>query len=112
AAADGSSSRELVRLDANRFPAGPFVQPRWSPDGRSLAVSQLTLQLGIPTVLAVIDVESGAVQRVDLPTRAGVWRGALAWAGADQIVCSQPESVVGQQTAPTSSIVLMDLRTQ
>ena len=112
AAADGSSSRELVRLDANRFPAGPFVQPRWSPDGRSLAVSQLTLQLGIPTVLAVIDVESGGVQRVDLPTRAGVWRGALAWAGADQIVCSQPESVVGQQTAPTSSIVLMDLRTQ
>jgi Tol biopolymer transport system component len=109
AAADGSSVRELVRLDGSHFPAGPFVSPRWSPDGRSLAATQSTLQLGDPTMIAIIDVESGALRRVDPPTGAGVWRGGLAWAGPDQLVCAQPESVVGQQTGTSSSVVLMDI---
>jgi eukaryotic-like serine/threonine-protein kinase len=110
-AADGSNMRELARLDVSRFPAGPFIDPRWSPDGRWLAATQLTLQLGDPRVIALVDAETGEVRSLEPPTSAGVWRGALAWADRDQIVCAQPESVVGEQTGTTSSVVLMDVRT-
>jgi eukaryotic-like serine/threonine-protein kinase len=109
AAADGSNVRELARMDGKEFAAGAFVEPRWSPDGRWLAATQSTLQLGEPTVIGLIDTETGAVRRVAPPTAAGVWRGALAWTRRDVVVCAQPESVVGQQTGTSARVVLMDL---
>jgi len=36
-----------------------------------------------------------------------VWRGGLAWAGPDELLCSQPESVAGAQTATSSRITLL-----
>ncbi len=109
AAADGSSARELARLDRNTFAAGAFVHPRWSPDGRWVAATQSTLQLGEPTAMALLDVESGEVRRLTPPSDAGVWRGGLVWSGPDKIVCVQPESVVGQQSGTASRIVLSNV---
>ena len=109
AAADGSSVRELARLDGTRFAAGAFVEPRWSPNGRYLAATQSTLQLGEPTVIALVDAENGQVQALPPPSDAGVWRGGLVWSGDDGVLCAQPESVVGQQTGTSSRIVHLDL---
>ena len=111
AAPDGSDVRELARLDAGAYPAGAFVAPRWSPDGRWLAATQSTLQLGEPTIVALIDATSGDVRTLEPPSAAGVWRGGLAWNGPDQVVCAEPESVVGQQTGTSSRVLLWDLGT-
>jgi len=110
-APDGSDVRELARLDVGAFPAGAFVCPRWSPDGRWLAATQSTLQLGEPTAVAVIDVRTGKTRRLDPPSAAGVWRGALAWSGPDEVVFAEPESVVAQQTGTSSRVLLWDLST-
>ena len=109
AAPDGSDLRELARLDGDAYPAGAFVCPRWSPDGKWLAATQSTLQLGEPTVVALIDATSGRVRTLQPPSDAGVWRGGLAWTGPDQVVCAEPESVVGQQTGTSSRVILWDL---
>jgi Tol biopolymer transport system component len=110
-APDGSDLRQLARLDADAYPAGAFVCPRWSPDGRWLAATQSTLQLGEPTIVALIDAESGQVRQVQPPTAAGVWRGGLAWTGNHEVVFAEPESVVGQQTGTSSRVLLWNLTT-
>jgi len=110
AEADGSGARELARLDGRQFVRGAFVHPRWSPDGRSLATTQSTLQLGEPTVIALVDVASGSVRALPPPSDAGVWRGGLAWADDAHLLCAQPESVVGQQTGTSSRLVLFEPR--
>ena len=107
---DGSGARELARLDGERFVRGAFVHPRWSPDGRTIAATQATLQLGEPTVMALVDVATGVVRGVAPPSEAGVWRGGLAWAGNARLLCAQPESVVGQQTGTSSRLVLFEPR--
>lgn len=43
------------------------------------------------------------------PGGAGVARGGIAWAGSDQLVCSQPESVAGQQTSTSSRVVALQV---
>jgi len=109
AQADGTAARELLRFDASALPGGAFIEPRWSPDGRRIAVTQSTLQLGEPTVIGIVDAQTGAIERVPPPGGAGVWRGSLAWVAADTIACAQPESVVGQQTGTSSSVALLEL---
>jgi len=111
AATDGSNVRQLARLDGSRFPTGAFVGPRWSPDGRWLAATQSTLQLGEPTVIGILDAATGQMRRLTQPGPAGAWRGALAWVGPDQIAYAEPESVVGQQTGTSSRVVLWNLTT-
>ncbi|HET9316833.1 MAG TPA: hypothetical protein VFQ51_14665, partial [Vicinamibacteria bacterium] len=104
AGADGGSPRVLATLPPGPFVGSAFVLPRWSPDGRYLAATQSTQQLGEPTTLVLIETETGRVQRLPPPTEAGVWRGGLAWISADELLCSQPESVVGQQTGAGSTL--------
>ncbi len=104
AGADGSSPRDLASLPPGPFVGSAFVLPRWSPDGRYLAATQSTQQLGQPTTLMLVEVETGRVQALPPPTEAGVWRGGLAWISADEVLCSQPESVVGQQTGAGSTL--------
>jgi Tol biopolymer transport system component len=104
AAADGSRLRELARL-----PSGAFVHPRWSPDGRTVAATQSPLQLGEPTVIALVGADDGQVRLLPPPGGTSVWPGGLAWAGNDRILCSQPESVVGAQTGIGSRIVALEL---
>jgi serine/threonine protein kinase/Tol biopolymer transport system component len=105
--ADGGSPRELGRVGGSASLEGAFVQPRWSPDGRHLAATESTLQLGEPSVIALLDAESGRVRRLPPPGRSGVWPGGLAWAGPDELLCAEPESVVGLQTGSSSRLVLL-----
>jgi Tol biopolymer transport system component len=107
--ADGSNVRELARLDGGSFEGGAFVHPRWSPDGRTLLATESPLQLGAPTVLALLDARTGGLRLVPPPSEAGVWPGGAAWVGPDRVVCTQPESVVGQQSGTSSRVVLLDL---
>jgi Tol biopolymer transport system component len=111
ASADGAAIRDLVRLDPRAHPGGAFVMPRWSPDGRTVAVTQSTLQIGEPTVVGLIDVASGAVRALPPPGGATLFRGALAWAGPDRVVVAQPDATTGLQTAATSRVVLWELAT-
>jgi Tol biopolymer transport system component len=104
ASADGGSPRDLATLPAGPFVGSAFVLPRWSPDGRYLAATQSTQQLGQPTTIVLIEVATGRLLALPPPTSAGVWRGGLAWIAADEILCSQPESVVGQQTGAGSTL--------
>jgi serine/threonine protein kinase len=101
---DGSGVRELARLEG-----GAFVHPRWSADGRTLAVSETSLQLGEPTVIALIDAHSGNVRTLPSPGNLGIWPGGLAWGGPDEILCSQPESIVGPQTGIGSRVVALNV---
>jgi len=109
ASADGGSPRALATLPSGPFVGSAFVLPRWSPDGRYLAGTQSTQQLGQPTVVVLIDTTSGRLTPLPPPTEAGVWRGGLAWVSATEILCSQPESVVGQQTGAGSTLARMQI---
>ncbi|HET8647719.1 MAG TPA: hypothetical protein VFO85_19630, partial [Vicinamibacteria bacterium] len=52
---------------------------------------------------------TGAVTRLEAAGGTGVWRGALVWTGQDEVVCAQPESVVGQQTGTGARLVRLEL---
>jgi serine/threonine protein kinase len=102
---DGGRVREL-----NRFPGRALVHPRWSPDGKTLALSQNPLQVGEPTRIALVDPQTGAVRWLTPAVTAGISPGSLVWAGARKVAYSQPESVVGVQTGTSSRIILQDVR--
>ncbi len=104
AAEDGSNVRELARFDA-----GAFVHPRWSPSGRTIALTESRLQLGAPSVIALVDADTGVVRSLPQPGVGGVWPAGLVWAGERELLCAQPDSVVGQQTSTSSRIVALDL---
>ena len=101
---DGGRVREL-----NRFPDSALVHPRWSPDGRTVALGQNPLQAGEPTRIALVDAETGAVRRM-APTEVGISWGGLVWTGAHKVAYAQPESAVGVQTGTSSRIVVQDVR--
>jgi eukaryotic-like serine/threonine-protein kinase len=107
AASDGSEIRELAR-----FP-GALVHPRWSPDGKTIAVTETPLQVGEPTATLLIDPAIGRARRLSLPTAAGVWRpGSLVWTSPHEFLYSQPESVVGFQSGSSSRILLQNIRSK
>ncbi len=102
---DGSRIRELAR-----FP-GFLVHPRWSPDGKTVAVTETPLEVGRRTATLLIDSDTGKFRRLASPTETGVWRpGNLVWTSRRRFLYSQPESVVGFQSASSSRIVLQDIR--
>jgi Tol biopolymer transport system component len=102
---DGSRIRELAR-----FP-GALVHPRWSPDGKTVAVTETPLEVGKPTATLLLDAGTGRADRLDSPTATGVYRvGNLVWASRREFLYSQPESVVGFQSGSSSRIVLQDVR--
>ena len=105
AALDGSRMKEMGRF------AGALVHPRWSPDGKTVAVTETPLQVGQPTATLLIDATTGRSRRLASPTPAGVWRpGSLVWTGPHEFLYSQPESAVGFQSGSSSRIVLQNIR--
>lgn len=105
AGADGSGVRELARLDSGTFVDSAFV--RWSPDGRFLAATKSTQQLGPPNLIVLLDVRDGRARTLAPPNQAGVWRGGVTWAGPDEVLYSQPESTAGAQTTTSSRVALL-----
>ena len=79
AGVDGGGERVVSRSE-NRF----LSSPRFSPDGRSVAVFELVAQFvaGTPTTIAVYDADSGRRRTLTNPeTVAGALDSTLAWTG-------------------------------
>lgn len=103
ASVDGSEIRELATFDGRAL-----VPPRWSQDGRTVALTRTTLQAGQHTVVVLVDVATGSTRSLPLPMQDNSPVG-LAWAGARKLVYSQPDSVAGWATGSSSRILIHDI---
>ena len=98
---DGRGERELAR-----FGGGTVSPPRWSPDGRTIAVSGTPLGAGQRAVIALLDAPTS--RRRTVSPEGSAPRG-LGWAGPNRLVYAQPESVLGWVTGTSSRLVVHDL---
>jgi serine/threonine protein kinase/Tol biopolymer transport system component len=103
AAADGSSERELARLD-NRVQ----VRPRWSPDGRTIAVTGLVQQPGAPQTVLLVALDGAPHTVLPTPGRIGLVS-AVAWDGPGALLYSQATSVTGNMSGSPGRIVRQTL---
>jgi Tol biopolymer transport system component len=100
---DGSGVRELAR-----FPGRALVRPRWSPDGRTVALADEGFQAGERTAMVLVDTESGR-SRPLAPAVAARSPEGLAWVDAATVVYAQPDVALGLYTSTSSAIVLQDV---
>jgi Tol biopolymer transport system component len=104
AAADGTGQREISRVANHQL-----VQPRWSPDGSTIAAAELGIA-GAPRSYWLADARSGAVRALPSLTTNG-FLSAPAWtASSREIIYSQAESVVGNVTSSSARIMRQDVR--
>jgi serine/threonine protein kinase/Tol biopolymer transport system component len=103
ASEDGSRIRELARV-----PGRALKPPRWSPDGRTIAVAEARFQAGQRIEIALVDATTGRSRILVPATTASP--DALAWVGAETLAYSQSEVAVSVYSGNTSSIVLQDVR--
>jgi Tol biopolymer transport system component len=103
ASEDGSHIRELARV-----PGRALKPPRWSPDGRTIAVAEARFQAGQRIEIALVDATTGRWRTLMPATTASP--DALAWVGAETLAYSQSEVAVSVYSGNTSSIVLQDVR--
>jgi serine/threonine protein kinase len=103
AGVDGSAEKIVHRIPELRC-----TIPRWSPNGRSLAIS--INDRGLPQSLAVIDLESGKVR--PLPATHGYkLLSAATWgASGRHIFWSQAESASANSGGSTAAIFRQDVR--
>ena len=94
----GGGEKELAR-----FTNELLSHPRWSPDGRRIALnsSQGTTGGAIGNAF-VVDVQSGAVRQYPFANKFGVGS-ALAWTSSDAFIYFQSESVAGNGVSVSSS---------
>jgi Tol biopolymer transport system component len=72
---------------------GSLKQPRWSPDGHTIAAVQSFIQAGSPTAIFVVDVENGRSRTIGA-TSGGFAILSIAWNGSgNDLLYSQAESV-------------------
>ncbi|HTA70354.1 MAG TPA: hypothetical protein VK776_18830 [Bryobacteraceae bacterium] len=72
---------------------GSLKQPRWSPDGHTIAAVQSFIQAGSPTAIFVVDAESGRSHTIGA-TSGGFAILSIAWNGSgNDLLYSQAESV-------------------
>jgi len=105
AAADGSEAREVAKVP------GGMRAPRWSPDGREIAVGPVpgALLAGAHQGVVIVGVENGAVRTVPAPdARRNI--SAAAWTAGGEIVYLQAESVVSA-AGSTAMLVRQDAKT-
>jgi eukaryotic-like serine/threonine-protein kinase len=105
AGADGSDMRDVAKVP------GGMRAPRWSPDGREIAVVPVpgALLAGAHQGVVIVSVEDGAVRTVPAPdARRNI--SAAAWTAAGEIVYLQAESVVSA-AGSTAMLVRQDAET-
>ncbi|MEE8217636.1 MAG: protein kinase [Vicinamibacteria bacterium] len=95
ALADGSDAREVASV-----PAG-LRAPRWSPDGRTLAMvtSSGSLLAGAHQPVVLVDLESGETRAIPAPDARRALS-AAAWTAGGELVYLQAESVAGAAGSP------------
>src|SRR5512139_499772 len=105
AGADGSDVREVAKVP------GGMRAPRWSPDGRQIAVVPVpgALLAGAQQGVVIVSVGDGAVRTVPAPdARRNI--SSAAWTAGGEIVYLQAESVVSA-AGSTAMLVRQDART-
>jgi serine/threonine protein kinase/Tol biopolymer transport system component len=104
AAADGTGQREIARVANHQL-----VQPRWSPDGSTIAAAELGIA-GAPRSYWLTDPRMNTVRALPSLTTNG-FLSAPAWtASSKEIIYSQAESVVGNVTSSSARIMRQDVR--
>lgn len=99
AAVDGSDQRALASLDYR-----DRVQPRWSPDGRTVAVTGLSQLPGARQLVTLVPVDGSPIRLLEAPNRIGLVS-SVAWHGIDSVIYSQALSVVGNSVGSNAQIV-------
>jgi Tol biopolymer transport system component len=105
ALADGSDVREVAKVP------GGMRAPRWSPDGREIAIVPVpgALLAGAQQGVVVVSVDDGKVRTVPSPdARRNI--SAAAWTARGEIVYLQAESVVSA-AGSTAMLVRQDAKT-
>jgi Tol biopolymer transport system component len=105
AGADGSDVREVAKVP------GGMRAPRWSPDGREIAVVPApgALLAGAHQGVVIVGADDGKVRTVPAPdARRSI--SAAAWTAGGEIVYLQAESVVSA-AGSTAMLVRQDVRT-
>jgi eukaryotic-like serine/threonine-protein kinase len=102
-AADGSGVQTLIRL-----PGTLLAGPRWSPDGRSIAVSSGVLGNNPASVL-VVPVDGGKPVRVVPPQLLGLYTIPAFTARRGDILYPQFESVAANLAGATSRLLLQKI---
>jgi eukaryotic-like serine/threonine-protein kinase len=104
AAADGTGQREIARVANHQL-----VQPRWSPDGSTIAAAELGIA-GAPRSYWLAEPRTGTVRALPSLTTNG-FLSAPAWTRtSDEIIYSQAESVVGNVTSSSARIMRQNVR--
>jgi Tol biopolymer transport system component len=98
--ADGAPPRELAR-----FAGRALHPPRFSPDGRTIAVTASSLGVGERAAVALVDVASGRWRTVEV---GGSSPRGLGWTPPSRLVYSQPDDVLGWITGGSSKLLLRD----
>src|SRR5260370_6528465 len=63
-ASNGEKPTELAQLET-----GSLKEPRWSPDGHTIAAVQNPIQAGSPSSIFIVDVDNGKSRPIPPPTR-------------------------------------------
>jgi len=95
----GGGAERLVAQIRNQI----VSNPRWSPDGRAIAFTNSSVQLGgSEAKVFVVDVDSGNVKTFPVANRQGAIS-TLVWISSEEFLYFQSESVTGNGTAVSPS---------
>ena len=95
---DGSGVRALAPLENRAH------RPRWSPDGKLIAVTGLVPLPGAPQRVVLVSVDGKPTRFLPTPGRVGL-ASAVAWDGSDAIIYSEALSVNGNSSGSAARIV-------
>ena len=96
---DGSSERKLAEL-GNRIE----LRPRWSPDGKWIALTGVVQQPGAKQKITLIATTGSERRVLSTPNRVGLVS-AVSWDGPRAIVYSQAVSVLGNAAGSAAQVV-------
>jgi Tol biopolymer transport system component len=105
AASDGASARHAVFVP-NRY----LMYPRYSPDGRQIAVVEARGSALATRSIYLVDVAGGTVRAMP-PAAAGGYLSSVAWVGTGaEIVYAQADSVAAATAGSASRIIRQDVQ--
>src|SRR5262249_28412128 len=98
AAVDGSSVRELARLEDRQ------LRPRWSPDGKTIAVTGRVALPGAPQRVVLISVDGSPARTLATAGKVGL-TSSVAWDGPGALIYAEALSVNGNNSGSMARVV-------